>query len=337
MLEDDEELSIFRRLLANGGHFLPVTSVFPSTTATALSSLFTGCIPAKHGLIGRKLCLREYGGMVDMLDLTPIMSKSEQLLIEWGMEPEKFLSVPTLAETLARQGIPTYIATHRRQINHGFWKMTAFRGAVKTKGFVTSSDMWVLLRQMLTELHSERSLLVAYWGDTDTLAHRYGERSLEFELELRNLDFLLGETLKKLQDENVLFLITADHGHIDTVPEKAIDLSEDKFLQEEMVLPPGGEHRVVYLAVRNPEKVVKYLKEKYGDFAEVALRKELEARNLWGGELGDFSSRVGDVILLARENNSFVYPENDEEKMMIGRHGGLSYEEMVVPFLWKRL
>ena len=309
-----------------------LTSVFPSTTTAALTSLSTGVPPAKHGMLGFKLFLKDFGVTTNMISFRPW--KIQVSLVENGLDPDEFVKERRVYSYLEEGYVKSYI------LIRNFYRNTPLSrviyGSHETYGIINSVDLFTTILK-IHKKDKQKKFIVAYWGDTDTLAHRYGERSLEFELELRNLDFLLGETLKKLQGENVLFLITADHGHIDTVPEKAIDLSEDKFLQEEMVLPPGGEHRVVYLAVRNPEKVVKYLRGKYGDLAEVALREELETRSLWGGELGNFSSRVGDVILLARENNSFVYPENDEEKMMIGRHGGLSYEEMVVPFLWKRL
>jgi len=342
MLEDDRELNILRRLLNNSSHFLPITSVFPSTTAVALSSLFTGYTPAKHGLIGRKLCLREYGGMVDMLDLTPIMSKSEQLLIEWGMEPEKFLPVPTLAETLARQDIPTYIATHRRQINHGFWKMAAFRGTVITKGFVTSSDMWVLLRQMLEELYSERSLLVAYWGDTDAVSHQYGLESDALAAEIRSFVYsLTREFLQPLTPEvrkGTLLFIVSDHGHVNSLPEQAVNINNHPYLRDALGLPLGNEPRAAFLYVRNNRKdaVRSYFEKHLAEQFVVLDSQEVLKAGLFGdGSITpEVSHRIGDLIALSR-GEAILYQEGDP--ILRSYHGGLAPGEMLAILLAIRL
>ena len=47
--------------LARRGRLLPMTSIYPSTTATTPATILTGHPPIAHGLLGYELWLREYG------------------------------------------------------------------------------------------------------------------------------------------------------------------------------------------------------------------------------------------------------------------------------------
>ncbi len=50
----------FHSLLRGNTEFVPLTSVFPSTTVAALTSLWTGFTPAEHGALGYTMLLRDY-------------------------------------------------------------------------------------------------------------------------------------------------------------------------------------------------------------------------------------------------------------------------------------
>ena len=64
--------SLFQRLLRRGGTLIPLTSVCPSTTTTALSSLWSGRTPAEHGMLGTRLFLRDQGLQANMIYFTPV-------------------------------------------------------------------------------------------------------------------------------------------------------------------------------------------------------------------------------------------------------------------------
>ncbi|MBE0688133.1 MAG: alkaline phosphatase family protein, partial [Anaerolineaceae bacterium] len=50
-----------------------------------------------------------------------------------------------------------------------------------------------------------------------------------------------------------------------------------------------------------------------------------------GNPMPDIGNRIGDIILLARDNNYLWW--SDEENPLTGRHGGLSALDMIVPFV----
>src|SRR5574341_1872563 len=140
----------FHALLRNGGSLSPLTSVFPSTTTAALTALWSGYTPAEHGFLGYSLFLREYGVRAQMIGFNPMATDKlgNEQLVHAGLQPETFLLVPSLPQTLARCNVPTY-----HLIEQAFAKSALsraqIRGQKETRGFITSSDMWVLLQQWL--------------------------------------------------------------------------------------------------------------------------------------------------------------------------------------------
>ena len=58
--------------LAEQGKLAALTSITPSTTSAALTSLWTGRSPAEHGVVGYELWLKEYGVVSNMILHSPI-------------------------------------------------------------------------------------------------------------------------------------------------------------------------------------------------------------------------------------------------------------------------
>ena len=340
LLEADESLSFAH--LVRQGQLVPVTSVFPSTTTTALATLWTGRTPAEHGLLGYALYLQEYGVVADMLSLTPMRGQGRETLVDWGLEPETFLPVPGLAELLAPQGIACRLLTHQQYMDSPLSQML-HRGVAERQGYISSSDMWVSIRHLLAQHRDERLLLIAYWGGVDGIAHRYGPTAETWPAEIRNLAFSLEreflQPLPPADREGTLLLITADHGQVLAPPEQAVLLTKHPPLWRALALPPSGDSRAAYLHVRHgqAETVRAYLEEQLaGRFVVLDSDAALEAGLLGQGEVApETLSRIGDLIALARGEASLHW--GYKEPKLRGRHGGLTPEEMLVPLLAVRL
>ncbi|MFQ6058233.1 MAG: alkaline phosphatase family protein [Anaerolineae bacterium] len=340
LLEADESLSFAH--LVRRGRLIPLTSVFPSTTTTALATLWTGRTPAEHGLLGYALHLQEYGVVADMLSLKPMRGQGRETLVDWGLEPEKFLPVPGLAELLAPHGITCRLLIHQQYADSPLSQMF-HRGVTEKRGFVSSSDMWVSIRHLLAQHRDERLLLTAYWGGVDGVAHMYGPTAETWPAEIRNVAFSLErEFLRPLPPadrEGTLLLITADHGQVLAPPEKAVLLTKHPSLWRALALPPSGDSRATYLHARHgqAEVVRAYLEEQLaGHFVVLDSKEALEAGLLGKGEMApETPSRIGDLIALARGEASLHW--GYKEPKLRGRHGGLTPEEMLVPLLMVRL
>ncbi len=79
------DLSIWKELEAQN-NLLPLTSISPSTTCAALTTLNTGKFPVAHGNIAYELWLKEYGAVYNMILQAPMKyqrrdrsSRKEQL------------------------------------------------------------------------------------------------------------------------------------------------------------------------------------------------------------------------------------------------------------------
>lgn len=332
--------SLFARL-ARKGSFSSITSVFPSTTVTALASLWTARPPIEHGLTGYTIYFKEFGVVANALTLSPMRNERGDNLEKWGLEPEKLVSIPSLPQLLAPYGIKVVVLIHREYVKSPFSR-ALHRGVAESRGFLTTSEMWILLRRLLKELSGEKAIINAYWGLIDALGHLYGPCDETWEAELKNLAFFMEqEFLERLDPQDkrgTLLVIFSDHGQVPVRLEKAILAMREPELWDLLILPPTGEPRASYLYVRDgkKEEVRAYLEEKIGSFAvmdsEEAVEKGLFGR---GNPAPGFSSRIGDLIALAKGEEYIVW--GYEEPKLKGRHGGLSPHEMLIPLLMVRL
>ena len=117
----------------------------------------------------------------------------------------------------------------------------------------------------------------------------------------------------------------------------------DVALRGDLVVGPTGEGRARYLHVRDGRRaaVRTHLAARYGAFSTLLDAEEAIARGLFGpaSPAERSRARIGDLVLLPHENYYFHdYPTPRRKPLdMIGRHGGLTPEEMLVPFLAVRL
>ena len=336
-----EEDSILRRL-AQTGRLIPLTSVFPSTTMAALTTLWTGHTPLGHGFVGTKLLLPEQGLLANMIKLSPVAHKRHEELLDWGWEPEQFVTVPSLGQQLTAGGVQTVAHTYLPFIGDGLSRIF-LRGMNSIQGYVGFSDMWINLRRTLLQRSGEPLLVSGYWGSTDTVAHIYGPESEPFRAAMRHMGRSLEEDflapLPAAAREGTLLIITADHGQTTTPPERAVHLSDHPALRQTLLLPPAGEPRAAYLYVRpgQAEAARAYVAEHLADrFLLLEMEQALSA-GLFGPEYPtpEIRARLGDLLLLARNDSRIIVEEKPVP--LHGHHGSLTPEEMLVPLLMARL
>jgi hypothetical protein len=334
----------FHALLRAGARFAPLTSVFPSTTTAALTALWCGYTPAEHGFMGFMLFLRDAGVRADMLVFNPVATRElgAQQLVNAGLEPEKFLAVPMLPQMLAQLGVNVYHLLEQPFVKSALSRVQ-IRGAKETIGFVTSSDMWVTLRNCIEQHRAERAVFIAYWSALDSIAHTYGPSSETMLAETHNLAYSFErEFLSRLSPaarEGTLFLLTADHGQIDLPLANAVRTYAHPDLHQRLLMGFAGDTRAAYLYCRNGEVKAarEYLATRLADqFFVLDSRAALDAGLFGSGNLApEAQYRIGDLIALARAN-FFLWDRRDDPKML-GHHGSLTEEEMLVPFVAARL
>ncbi len=320
-----------------------LTSIFPSTTVAALSSLWTGAAPAQHGMLGLTMFFPEYAAAGDMLKFSPVFGRYPDALVEAGLEPESFLQWPGLAEQLARYGVPTYSFKAREIVNSVLSRMHG-RGVVADQGVVTFADLLWQMSHLLHEKAGESLFLFAYWSAIDTLSHFRSwdgaPTRAEARLLFHQLEHEFLNRLTAVARQDTLLFITADHGQ--TVWPDIIFLDDHPRLQEMLFMRPTGEHRLSYLYARHgrTDDIIHYL-QTHLSHALVAVRsEEALAAGLFGPgpHTAVALERVGDVIAIMRGGYRLLSRAQEKKaRLMVAGHGSLTHAEMMTPWLGFRL
>lgn len=320
----------------------PLTSVFPSTTVAALTSLWTARPPLAHGLIAYELLLKDLGLTAKMIELTPSVSREPEWLIRSGLiKPEEFMPLPLLGQVLTGAGVDVYGLMFRPYWRSGLTQMH-LRG-VNQLGYFTLTDLMVTLRDFLNDRAGGRFYLWVYWAGLDTLGHMYGvdlpRLRAEFEEVGRLLrDLVLRELVPAARD-GLILLVTGDHGMVTTPEESTLMVRSEPGLMRPLAFLPTGEGRAAFLYVRpgSEAEIRAYFATEHPDRFVVWSGREALRAGLFGpGEPPDYTlDRVGDLVVVARGNNALYWGVAPNQ--LRGRHGGLEFGEMVVPLIRLRL
>ncbi len=330
------------RPLVERGRFFPLTSVFPSTTVAALSSLWTGLAPAQHGYLGTRLFLREFGAVAEMISLKLVVKGRPGQLLDMGLAPDKMLPAPNLAEVLKPACVAVHDVINYQLVKSGLTR-ALHRGVDKLTPCVAAADMWVTLRRLLNEAGDAPMYVYAYHAPVDGIAHLFGPTDEKLEAELRAFGHAMQtEFLDRLSPQakrGTLLVIGADHGQVFTPKSSEIPLHQ-KTVWDELVMMPTSEARAAYAHVRGGRMRAfrdGLARDLSGKLMAVDTREALDA-GLWGpGPLHpETRSRLGDMLLLATGDGYLADPVGEMPDFR-GLHGGLTPDEMLVPSLWLKL
>lgn len=336
----EPEFAIWRRL-QEVGVLAPLTSLVPSTTAAILTSFWTGRAPAEHAVVGYELWLREFGVVANMITHSPFGFERQGnvnagMLQLAGFTPETFLQLPTFGSHLAANGVRAHAVQHHSILGSGLSNM--FFADVQRTGFPAPADGWVSLRKLIENRPHERSFYWMYWADADTLSHKYGPDDERVRAEFANFSSafetgFLNALEPKLRDET-LFILVADHGHLHTEPDPHYDLRNHPNLTRRLHMQPTGENRLAYLYVKpgQTEAVREYIERTWPNQFTILESAYAQVLGLFGAPASPkLAERIGDLTVVPRRSAYWWW--GARENPLIGRHGGLAPEEMLVPFL----
>jgi predicted AlkP superfamily pyrophosphatase or phosphodiesterase len=229
------------------GVFKPLTTVFPSTTSTALTSLFSGLSPAQHQVIGYHMFSKKYGLIYNTLDMKPVYGYTNRV----ELAKDYANQIRLLAPLLEGRGITVSVVTKGHIIGSGLSQIT-HRDQTVT-GYVSGSDMWTHAVRTLQRPGS--MLSIVYYSGVDTLAHRYGAYSEEVTFELTTLEHNIADFIERLSSdvkEETLLVFAADHGVVNV--DRSFYLKDCPELMQHLQLPPVGDGRASYLFCKPNEE-----------------------------------------------------------------------------------
>lgn len=290
----------------------PITSVAPTTTSTALTSITTGTPPAEHGVLGYRIAVGDE--VLNVLRWTTPSGDARQTI-----DPGQFVRRRPFG------GRPVPVVTRAEFANTGF-TMGHLVGT-RLRGWRVTSTIPV---EVAGALAAGDPFVYAYYDGVDKVAHEYG-LGAHYDAELRAADALVADLLRALPAGGVL-VVTADHGQVE-VGDRCITIAPD-VLADVTMLSGEGRFRWLHTAPEDREKVAARALDHYGDMAWVMTRDQVEAAGWFGGALtGDLAARIGDVALLPFTPHAFVDPHDTGELRLVSRHGSLTPAEAWVPLV----
>lgn len=321
--------------------YVPITSVFPSTTSTATVSIQTGLQPIEHGIVGYTSYISEVGAICNMISLAPLENKNLSLL-DNEREIFSFSESNTIYSEMNLDGISSFLYLPNNIKNSGMTRITG-RGAT-VHGYYSIPQMFTKLRKDI-ENSDGRSFHFCYVSSIDTISHNIGPYTEETAYDIDSIFYQMERQLiEDLRPEhNTKIIISADHGHIEIPNQNLFDATNDNLLRSYLSMPILGDFRAPILRIKNGKigEAYEYIQNTYGRDYIVKLASEMLSEGYFGSsnKVNKNSDRFGDIILVPKKNvgisDSYLKmldPKSDGSKL-VGMHGGLSFEEMIVPFI----
>ncbi len=300
-----------------------LTSVFPSSTAPAITSLLSAMTPSSHANPGWFMHEPLTRRTIRTLPMDVRGAPGQHVATDcWWWQP---WTARTPAECVAMQPI---------DISDSVYSRKAFAGCTRV-GWRRFSDIAPALRRFANRPGKARGYAYVYVPNFDSTAHQFGCRSEEAGACLRELDQCLGQWLQALSGSDTLVLTTADHGFVDIEPDNQHHLDQYPALADCLARPLTGEPRVVYCHL-HPGQVAEFdalACDSLTGFATAFDSAELHAAG-WFGAADDarILTRLGDRTLVMHEGHILTDRVPGEIRhRQIGTHGGVTADEMRVP------
>lgn len=290
-----------------------ITSVAPSTTATALTSITTGLTPGEHGIVGYRM-------MVD----GDVMNA-----LRWGSTAQGDLRRTLPPDSL--QPYDPFLGQRVDYVSKAEFARTGFTGAhlrgAHLHGYRTTA---VMVNEIGRVTREGAPFVYAYYDGVDKVAHEYG-LDARYDAEVGFVDRLVGDVIAVVPTGTQVF-VTADHGQVDCghdlrpVAPDVLDLTESLSGEARfrwLHARPGGEAALLDAAI-----------EAHGTNTWVRSLEQMVDEGWLGASVrSEVLDRYGSVALLPFEPFGFDDPDDGGPFELIGRHGSLTSAEMLVPLL----
>ena len=299
-----------------------ISSVYPSTTTAAITSLWTGVSPLEHGWLGWSLYFKECGAQIDAF--TGNVGRIGDRFP--GGSPAKYL-----------MPLPPAMCCQTQAEAHMVSRYNNYAGPGYEQHAVQSLDDMLTVSGKLLRGEGKK-LVCLYCNEPDHTMHEVGVNHQETVDQFRILDKKLNEFHKTLKSDTLL-IVTADHGLVDG--DRAVIINQIDSIDECLWMPPSIEGRAAAFFVK-PYRRAQFEREFNAvcgdDFLlinrEDALKTNLFGRGIVHPKSEDF---MGDYIACATGSRYIRYDTiSGKIPDMIGMHAGLTDDEMTVPVILAR-
>lgn len=318
--------------LTEKGTVTPLTSIYPSETAAAITTLETGRLPCEHGRIGWNV----YEPQTDTAFL-PLGREVKTGTSDQHVSEESVVGCESLYSQMSDAGVDC----HRLQpFDSG--------GSDVTQHTYDGLDSFGECLSALIAGSDNPGYVYAYLPHVDHISHAEGTGSHAYGETVATVCEQISGCLERVDErtaERTLLLVTADHGHVNTDPDRNIDLSTNPTVMANLErhangtpVRMAGSPRNVHLHLREGT-VSETRRALSGHDARIFTRQEALDRDLFGDRpvTDRVRGRCGDLIITHRNLGMWFGDVEPDELSLVGMHGGLNPAEMLVPFAAARI
>lgn len=311
---------------------LVASTVFPSMTATVMTSLTYGKYPSDHGLVGYNIYNEHIDGIWNALNLKYLDGEDEKMITDTHTVDKIVTGKPIIDDLREKANLPVSFVSSDYVKSPGL--LDVINPSFKPSLYGEIEDG---AKQIVHELSKpEKNRFIAfYYPYADHYGHVFGPESEEYEKSIRGVEQIVQQLLEhpKVKDGSTAIVVTADHGQsqIDHDISRWMDRDRWQYHRENGVtLSSSG--RVLH-AYSNGDEKGRDLLEKLADGRGLVI-DNAQAMELSGCNL-EFKQRMGDYVMIMEYGYLHDVPEivrfDDEDSRLNGQHGSMTKEELFVP------
>lgn len=318
--------SFLRRYLA-----AELQTVFPSTTAVALTTIATGRWPAQHGVTGWWTHLPEVEASATILQF--VKRSDRRSLSTHGVALEQAFPQPSLWSGSQRDGL---VLLPERIASSVFSAYTS--GGQHRWGYRSLREAAdIAIERVQRAGHPTYTYL--YTSRIDEEAHRNGLQRPEVQAAVVDMDRELERLAMGVSGRGRL-VVSADHGFLDADRNQRHQIRMADPLLEYLRYPPSGDARVMYLHLKDgaEDEVRRYFQRRFGELFWLLTTDEAETLGLFGPccIAAAARQRFGDLVAISRGRDVIEYRSPGNNGRIIeeaAQHSGLTPDEMRIPVI----
>ena len=275
--------------------------------------------PGEHGVVGYRIAVGgpdagSHSEVLNALRWTTALGDARR-----KHRPQEFQ-----VHTLFGAQWPT-VVTRQAFLESGF--TSAHLADTRLAGY---GDRSGLVNEVVQAFNRGEAFVYAYWDDIDRTAHEFGLAD-RYDEELSACDTMVANLLNRLPTGTAV-VVTADHGQVH-VGNRMLELPVGV---SGLIDGQSGEARFRWLHAR-PGAATDLLAAADEAFRDVAWVRSLDqvVTDGWLGPIvtGVARRRLGDVAVVPYEPVGLIDTAEHTSIELIGRHGSLTSDEVLVPAL----
>ena len=306
-------------------------TTFPSTTATAFTSLATGQWPNRHAALGWFTYIPDIDAVSTIIPF--VRSVDEAPLSELGLTVDRVLPVPSHAAAVDRPLLSLLPSAFSDATFSGY-----ISGGKPRTGYDSPEEAVASIVAAVLSA-SEPTYTYLYVPDVDYAGHALGFSDPRTLAAAAGLERLL-EGLASRLSGRARIVVTADHGGLDAHGDRVHMLRASDPLVQLLRREPSGDSRAAYFHVRegHEREFEDAFRDRFGGRFFLLTTAEAEEMGLFGpGPLSDeVRRRLGAFVAISAGADVVLYdwPLRDEDdEPFVGYHSGLTPAEMLIPLI----